>query len=67
MPPIFKVAKNGFKMACSFCVYFLKMWYNIFKYKKRIGINMASVIDIVFGVVMFVIGFFVGVSRNENS
>ena len=42
------------------------MWYNLFKYKKRIGINMASVIDIVFGVVMFVIGFFVGVSRNEK-
>ena len=41
------------------------MWYNLLKYKKRIGISMASVIDIVFGIVMFVIGFFVGISKNE--
>ena len=32
---------------------------------ERIGISMASVIDIVFGIVMFVIGFFVGISKNE--
>ena len=50
----------------AFVFIFLKIWYNLFKYKKMIGINMASVIDIVFGVVMFVIGFFVGVSRNEK-
>ena len=42
------------------------MWYNLLKYNKRIGISMESIIDIVFGIVMFVIGFFVGVSRNEK-
>lgn len=42
------------------------MWYNIFKYKKRIGISMEIVIDIAFKAVIFVIGFFVGVSKKEK-
>ena len=42
------------------------MYQNKFQImKKRIGIIMESIIDVVFGVVMFIIGFFVGVSKNE--
>ena len=50
----------------AFIFIYRKLWYNLLKYKERIGISMESIIDIVFGIVMFVIGFFVGVSRNEK-
>ena len=43
------------------------MWYNIFKYKKRIGVSMEIVIDIVFRTAIYVIGFYVGVRHEKNN